>query len=130
MPVVETDLSSVSTKDRYNESEKEKEGKVEVIDNPEMGKSLVSAQEILTGSMEIPARLLKFTMDTEHHKYAGINLYSKYGNRVVDAERETSKPELKTCGKGQSHVEQSYEMMLESYVLQLLCVRKVNNHAS
>ncbi|KAG9443240.1 hypothetical protein H6P81_014580 [Aristolochia fimbriata] len=102
-------------------SDKAKEKNAEVIDNP--GKSLESAQDILTKFMEIPPKLEIFTGDTEHHKDAGIRLNTKISTR--DAERKTSEPELKLCGKEQLHVEQSYEMMLESYVLQLLCVRKV-----
>ncbi|XP_077232846.1 uncharacterized protein LOC143872331 [Tasmannia lanceolata] len=121
-------------KDSCSEQEEaKKEETPDVSESLKMGNSPECAEETQSDTKAIPANLESCISNKRHDIDAGGLVQSQSGNKDAEGESEhdtTGKENfgferIKIGSKGCRDVDQSYQVMLESYVLHLLCVQKV-----
>ncbi|KAI3952829.1 hypothetical protein MKX01_006872 [Papaver californicum] len=94
----------------------------ELIDKPQARDSSENSEEISCATKEIPGKLEICMDDTRHHFHAGLPSPILSGRK---GSVETEESETVHGGKREKCKDTAYTVMLESYVLQLLCVQKV-----
>ncbi|KAI3925134.1 hypothetical protein MKW98_009784 [Papaver atlanticum] len=94
----------------------------ELIENSKARYSSENSEEMSCATKEIPKKLEICMDDTRHHFHAGLPLPIQSGTK---GNEETEELERIEGGKREKRKDTAYMVMLENYVLQLLCVQKV-----
>ncbi|KAI3876224.1 hypothetical protein MKX03_019864 [Papaver bracteatum] len=95
---------------------------LELIENSEARYSSENSEEMSCATKEIPDKLEICMDDTRHQFHSGLPLPIQSG---MKGNEETEELERIEGGKREKRKDTAYMVMLESYVLQLLCVQKV-----
>ncbi|OVA17296.1 hypothetical protein BVC80_1837g95 [Macleaya cordata] len=117
----ENDRSADDTnyKDTNSECKETKDETPELTEKPKTRESSELSEQTSLATKEIPDKLEICINDKKYHFDAGFPFPSQSGSKVNAGKGDTEAE--KSCGSK----DPSYLVMLESYVLQLLCVQKV-----
>ncbi|KAI3876221.1 hypothetical protein MKX03_019861 [Papaver bracteatum] len=116
------DSDSKDSESKYKEIHDETP---ELIEKSKARDSSGNSEEISCATTEIPDKLKICMDDKRHHFHAGLPLPIQSGTKVHVGNEETEELERIEGGKRGKSKDTAYMVMLESYVLQLLCVQKV-----
>ncbi|XP_026457149.1 uncharacterized protein LOC113357877 [Papaver somniferum] len=126
--ILSQDEKTVDDSDSKDSESKYKEIRDETPELMEKSKardSSENSEEISCATTEILDKLKICMDDKRHHFHAGLPLPIQSGTKVYVENEETEELERIEGGKRGKSKDTAYMVMLESYVLQLLCVQKV-----
>lgn len=133
--VEKTDLSSgkgktvdvLEFKDSCSEHEEAKERTPEPIQSLLIARNSPALADEPPPYKESPIKLESYINDTKCYSHSGASVLYQIANNGKENSRSQTRNNVH---KGPRTGDQSYQLMLESYVLQLLCVQKILTEAS
>ncbi|XP_058110662.1 uncharacterized protein LOC131253610 isoform X2 [Magnolia sinica] len=114
-------------KDSCSELEEAKDENPEPIESPKARNSPEHGEEIPLATKERPGKLEGCINAKQYNNDADVPVLLQSGNEEKEPSRAVN---TKIGSEGHASGDPSYQVMLESYVLQLLCVQKLLKEAS